>query len=94
MKKDRVPEDGYIHFPSARAKRKRFRDREAEINSIVIGKRTWNNRTGRHKMKPGGREANKIDAGVQGTIGIQPGVRVKFGMEMAPNIQNTELPEK
>ena len=80
-----------FHLPGPRGEGK---DREAEINGIVIGKRTWNNRTGRHKMKPGGREANKIDAGVQGTIGIQPGVRVKIGMEMAPNIQNTELPEK
>ena len=45
-------------------------------------------------MKPGRREANKVDEGGQGTIGFQPGVSAKIGMEMAPNIQNTELPEK
>ena len=44
-------------------------------------------------MKPGRREANEDDVGGQETIGFQPGVRAKIGMEMAPNIQNTELPE-
>ena len=92
LRKDRIPEDGNIQFPSAWATRKRFRDRGAEKNGIVIRElRTWNNRTGRHKMKPGRREANKVDAGGQGTIGFQPGVSAKIGMEMAPKIQNTEL---
>ena len=43
--------------------RKRFRDREAEKNGIVIRERILNNRTGRHKIKPGRQEANKIDGG-------------------------------
>ena len=94
MKKDKVPEDGYIQFTSARATRKRFRDRKAEKNGIVIRERTWNNRTGRHKTNPGRREANKIDAGGQGTIGLQSGVSVNIGMAMASTTQNTELPEK
>ena len=38
-------------------------------------------------MKPGRWEANKVDAGGQGTIGFQPGVSAKIGMEMAPNIK-------
>ena len=42
-------------------------------------------------MKLGRREANEVHAGGQGTIGFQPGVSAKIGMEMAPNIQNTEL---
>ena len=81
-----------FHLPGPR--RKDIRDREAGENGIVIRERTWNNRTGRHKMKPGKREANKVDVGGKGTIGFQPGVSAKIGMEMAPNIQNTELPEK
>ena len=52
-------------FQSARATRKRFRDREAEKNGVVIRERTWNNKTGRHEMKPGRREDNKFDAGGQ-----------------------------
>ena len=44
-------------------------------------------------MKPGRWEANKVDAGGQGTIGFQSGVSAKIGMEMAPNVQNTELLE-
>ena len=76
LKKDSIPED-----PSARATRKSFRDREADKNGIVIRERTWNNRTGRHKMKPGRREADKVDAGGQGTIRIQPGVSANIRME-------------
>ena len=45
-------------------------------------------------MKAGRREANKVDAGGKGAIGFQPGVSAKIGMELAPNIQNTELPQK
>ena len=44
-------------------------------------------------MKAGRREANEDDVGGQETIGFQSGARAKIGMEMAPNIQNTELPE-
>ena len=93
-KKGRIPGDGNIQFPSARATRKQFRNREAEKNGIVIRERTWNNRTGRHKMKADRRKANKVDAGGQGTIGFQPSVSAKIGMEMVPNIQNTKLLEK
>ena len=60
----------------------------------MIRERTWNNRTGRHKMKADRQEANKVNAGGQGTIGFQPGVSAKIRMEMAPNIQNTKLLEK
>ena len=62
LEKDRIPKDGNIQFPSARATRKRFRDRETEKNSIVIRERRWNNGTGRDKMNPDRRKANKIGA--------------------------------
>ena len=45
-------------------------------------------------MKADRRKANKVDAGGQGTIGFQPSVSAKIGMEMVPNIQNTKLLEK
>ena len=94
LKKGMIPDDGNIQFSSARATRKKFRDREAEKNGIVIRERTWNSRTGRHKIKAGRREANKVDGRGQGFIGFQPGVSAKIGVEMAPNIQNSGLPGK
>ena len=67
--KGRILENRDIQFPSARTMRNGFRDRETKKNSIMIRKRTWNNRTGRHKMKPDRREANEVDTGGQGAIG-------------------------